>query len=102
MNVPNDESTRVDFDEGNLMTLSRFPAPDRRDTRGQAAYGINWTRLDPRGWEIPLTFMGQVIRDERLIESNGVTSFSNASGLQEHVFRLPDRRAAQDAQAAFP
>lgn len=28
---PNDESTRVEFDEGNLLTLSRFPAADRRE-----------------------------------------------------------------------
>ena len=46
------------------------------------AYGINWTRYDPRGWRSTLTF-GQVIPRDRLIEVDGTTSFTNASGLQE-------------------
>ena len=36
--VPNDESTRVDFDEGNLLALSRFPAQDRRENGLVGAY----------------------------------------------------------------
>ncbi len=80
--VPNDESTRVDFDEGNLLSLSRFPAPDRRERGASLAYGLNWTRHDPRGWKSSLTF-GQVIRDETLVEVDGTTSFTNASGLQD-------------------
>ncbi len=79
--IPNDESTRVEFDQGNLLSLSRFPAPDRRERGASAAYGVSWTRLDPRGWQSNLTF-GQVIRDERLFEVNGATSFTDASGLQ--------------------
>lgn len=82
--VPNDESTRVDFDEGNLLSISRFAAPDRRERGASLAYGINWTRHDPRGWKSSLTF-GQVIRDETLLEVNGETSFTNASGLQEKI-----------------
>ena len=62
-NVPNDESTRQDFDEGNLLSLSRFPAADRREHGMAAAYGVNWTRIDPAGWEARLN-VGQVIRDE--------------------------------------
>ncbi|MEP2031106.1 MAG: LPS assembly protein LptD [Paracoccaceae bacterium] len=62
-NVPNDESTRQDFDEGNLLSLSRFPAVDRRERRVVAAYGMNWTRIDPTGWEARLN-IGQVIREE--------------------------------------
>lgn len=81
-NVPNDESTRVDFDEGNLLSLSRFTAPDRRERGASLAYGLNWTRYDPRGWKSSLTF-GQVLRDETLYEIDGTTSFTNASGLQQ-------------------
>lgn len=80
--IPNDESTRIDFDEGNLLSLSRFTAPDRRERGASLAYGINWTRYDPSGWKSTLTF-GQVIRDETLIEVDGTTSFTNASGLQD-------------------
>lgn len=82
--VPNDESTRVDFDEGNLLSLSRFTAPDRRERGASLAYGLNWTRHDPRGWKSSLTF-GQVIRDETMFEIDGSTSFTNASGLQDRV-----------------
>ncbi len=81
VNLPNDESTLVEFDEGNLMTLSRFPEPDRREYGFSAAYGLSWTRIDPRGWRSALV-MGQVVREEKLIELNGVSSFSNVSGLQ--------------------
>lgn len=62
-NVPNDESTRQDFDEGNLLSLSRFPAVDRRERGLVAAYGVNWTRVDPTGWEARLN-IGQVLREK--------------------------------------
>jgi LPS-assembly protein len=81
--VPNDESTRVEFDEGNLMALSRFPASDRRERGLTAAYGINWTRFDPDGWQSALT-LGQVVREEPLVEPGGTgPSFTNSSGLQD-------------------
>ena len=60
--VANDESTRVEFDEGNLLSLSRFPAPDRRERGLRAAVGVNWTRLDPIGWDARLT-LGSVLRE---------------------------------------
>ena len=74
LNVANDESTRVEFDEGNLLTLSRFPAPDRRERGGQLALGVNWTRIDPEGWDARLTF-GSVLR--RAPDTN----FSASSGI---------------------
>lgn len=63
LKVANDESTRVEFDEGNLLALSRFPAPDRRERGWRAAVGFNWTRYAVSGWQSRLT-VGQVIRDE--------------------------------------
>ena len=74
-NIPNDESTRVDFDEGNLLSLSRFPAPDRRERGLTAAYGVNWMRSVPGGLETSLS-AGQVWRD---IADN---EFSDSSGLR--------------------
>ncbi len=62
-NLPNDESTRVEFDEGNLLTLSRFPAPDRRERGLTSAYGLNWSRQGPDGYQTNL-LLGQVWRDE--------------------------------------
>lgn len=74
--VPNDESTHVEFDDGNLLSLSRFPAPDRRERGLFAAYGVNWSRFDPDGWDARLT-VGQVIRD---IADNDFTKTSGLSG----------------------
>jgi len=72
--IPNDESTRVEFDEGNLLALSRFPQPDRRERNAVAAVGINWSRFDPKGWNAHLT-LGQVLR------KNADAAFSDTSGL---------------------
>lgn len=74
LNIPNDESTRVEFDEGNLLSLSHFPAPDRRERGGAAALGLSWTRTTPTGWSNALTF-GQILRED------SEAAFSETSGL---------------------
>lgn len=58
---PDDESRFVEFDRGNLLALSRFPAPDRREDGVSLVYGLNWARFAPSGWEASAT-VGQVIR----------------------------------------
>lgn len=75
LTVANDESTRAEFDEGNLLSLSRFPAPDRRERGLVTAYGVNWTRLGARGWESALT-LGQITR------ARADNNFSPTSGLR--------------------
>lgn len=72
---PNDESTRVEFDEANLLSLSRFPAPDRRERGTTVAAGLRWMHKAPAGWSAALTF-GKVWRDEADPE------FSRSSGLE--------------------
>ncbi|WP_135505000.1 LPS-assembly protein LptD [Roseovarius aestuariivivens] len=85
--VPNDESTRIEFDEGNLFNVSRFTAPDRRERGLSAAYGLSWTRYGEAGWQNSLA-VGQVIRDETQIDPGGGFAFSNSSGLQERYSDL--------------
>ncbi len=63
LNLANDESTRVDFDEGNLFALSRFPEVDRREHGAVFATGVHWARFDPAGWESSLT-IGKLYREE--------------------------------------
>ncbi|MDB4196765.1 LPS assembly protein LptD [Ascidiaceihabitans sp.] len=72
--IPVEESTRVEFDEGNLLALSRYPRPDRRERGPTIAIGANWGRHDPNGWSTTLT-VGQVLR------SQNDSSFSETSGL---------------------
>ncbi|WP_127111934.1 LPS-assembly protein LptD [Shimia sediminis] len=72
----NDESTRVEFDEGNLLALSRFPSSDRRERGLAAALGVNWARFNPNGWNTHLSF-GQVFQEDPHPD------FSRSSGLQD-------------------
>ena len=71
---PNDESTRVEFDEANLLSLSRFPAPDRREHGATLAAGLRWMHRAPQGWTAALT-MGRVWREE------ADADFTRSSGL---------------------
>ena len=75
--IPNEESRFVEFDQGNLLALSRFPAPDVREDGAQLAYGVNYARFGS-GWQMSLT-MGQVIRERALV------GFSGTSGLAGDV-----------------
>jgi LPS-assembly protein len=92
-NLPNDESTMVELGEANLLSLSRFPALDRRERGWIGAAGLRWMREDPSGWSAGLT-LGRVWRDlddTDFSRSSGLqgeasdwliaTSFSNAAGL---------------------
>ncbi|MDG2340102.1 MAG: LPS assembly protein LptD [Paracoccaceae bacterium] len=60
--IPNEESTLVEFDEANLLDFSRFPASDRVEEGIRLAYGGNWTRYDPTGATTRLS-VGRVLRD---------------------------------------
>ena len=72
--VANDESTRVEFDEGNLLDLTHFPSPDRRERGQMITYGLTWARTGPRGGDSRLTF-GQILRQ------SAQPDFSPSSGL---------------------
>ncbi|WP_170396045.1 LPS-assembly protein LptD [Ruegeria arenilitoris] len=73
--VPNDESTFQEFDQGNLLSLSRFPAPDRREDGVTGVVGLNWSRYAAGGWRA-LATIGQVYR------ADADPSFNLTSGLQ--------------------
>lgn len=75
--IPNDESGFIEFDQGNLLELSRFPAPDVREDGAQVAYGLNYARFGEE-WQAFLTF-GQIIRDSAQPE------FSQSSGLSDEI-----------------
>lgn len=72
--VPNDESRFSEFDRGNLLALSRFPAYDRREDGPRMAYGLTWNRYGSGGWEASAT-IGQVFR------KTADPSFTRTSGL---------------------
>jgi LPS-assembly protein len=76
LNVPIEESTRVEFDEGNLVSLSRFPRFDRRERGSNMALGMNWGRYNPTGWSSRLT-LGQVLQGD---PDSGFTTTSGLVG----------------------
>ncbi len=72
--VPNEDSALVEFDEGNLFSLDRFPGSDAVERGTRANLGVTWTRFDPNGWSLGVT-LGRVIREADLGQ------FSPGSGL---------------------
>ena len=59
--VPDEDSAGFEFDEGNLLSLSRFPGTDRYEEGLRLNLGLSWTRHDPSGWSIGGT-AGRVYR----------------------------------------
>ncbi len=59
--TPNEDSTLVEFDEGNLFALSRFPGSDIYEEGLRANVGVTWTRQTPSGWSTSAT-AGRVLR----------------------------------------
>ncbi|SLN29822.1 LPS-assembly protein LptD precursor [Roseivivax jejudonensis] len=74
--IPNDESTRVEFDEGNLLALSRFPAADRRERGRVSAAGLRFAHTAPEGWSTGFT-LGRVWRED------ADPALTSSSGLDE-------------------
>lgn len=72
--IPNEDSRLVEFDEGNLFSLNRFPGSDAVETGARLALGLSWTRIAPSGWSFGVTG-GRVLREDP------VASFGEASGL---------------------
>ncbi len=73
-NVPDEDSRLVEFDEGNLFSLSRFPGADRYERGYRANVGVTWTRYDPKGWSLGVT-VGRIFR------ASNLNQFKNSTGL---------------------
>lgn len=72
--IPNEDSVLVEFDQGNLFALNRFPGADAVERGVRANIGLNYLRQDPSGWTLGVT-LGRVIRAEDLAQ------FTAGSGL---------------------
>lgn len=72
--VPNEDSTLVEFDEGNLLSLSRFAGADARERGSRLNLGLNWTRLSADGWSMGIL----LARSFRAVDTG---QFGPASGL---------------------
>ncbi|GGL74322.1 LPS-assembly protein LptD [Wenxinia marina] len=72
--VPNEDSAVVEFDEGNLDALTRYPGEDAREDGARVAVGLSYTLIAADGTELGLT-AGRIYRAE------ADTGFDLASGL---------------------
>jgi LPS-assembly protein len=72
--LPNEDSVLVEFDEGNLFALNRFPGSDAVERGARLNLGVTWTRHDPSGLSMGLT-LGRVFREADLGQ------FGRGSGL---------------------
>lgn len=61
---PNEDSTRPEFDEGNLLAITHFPGNDAVETGARLALGLTWTRSGSEGVTSTLGF-GRLFRDRR-------------------------------------
>ncbi|WP_102222735.1 LPS-assembly protein LptD [Acidimangrovimonas sediminis] len=72
--VPDEDSTMVSFDEGNLWSLNRYAGYDAIEYGPRANVGLRWTRYSPGGW-----VLGAVAG--RVFRVKSAQDFSTASGL---------------------
>jgi LPS-assembly protein len=76
--IPNQDSTRVEFDEGNLYRLSRGPGFDQIETGARINIGVSghnqYKTKTKIGWEVGRVYRG-----------NAFEKFSKASGLSGSV-----------------
>lgn len=72
--VPNQDSTRVEWDEGNLFSFNRSPGYDLTEDGTRVNLGLNWVRFNPSGTQTEF-YIGRVLR------RNSTTTFSTNSGL---------------------
>ncbi len=83
--VPNEDSILLEFDEGNLFAMSRFPGEDRIETGFRANLGVRFTRTAPGGWTLGAV-AGRVLRTTRdndldLDAADGTGGFTAGAGL---------------------
>lgn len=76
--APNEDSLLVEFDEGNLFALSRFPGRDVYEEGLRANVGLTWWRRDPGRFDLGVT-VGRIVR----IDSPD--QFSEGTGLDEDL-----------------
>ncbi|MCO6381674.1 LPS-assembly protein LptD [Oceanicola sp. 502str15] len=90
--LPNDESTLLELDEGNLFSLDRFPGGDVYERGLRANLGLRWTRFDADGWTLGVT-LGRIIRADDLGQFTGYPGLEGTKSdwLAAVQLQLPNR-----------
>ncbi|MBM9594369.1 LPS-assembly protein LptD [Roseitranquillus sediminis] len=72
--VPNEDSRLVELDEGNLLSLDRYPGRDRTETGARLNFGVAYTHLAASGWHLGAT-VGRVMRlsdEDQFVDGSGL------------------------------
>lgn len=77
----NEDSTRTEFDEANLLALTRFAGQDRREQSLRLGFGARASRFDPAGWSSHVTI-------GRIWQNAPAADFTESSGLDAAVSDL--------------
>ncbi|MBS8227443.1 LPS-assembly protein LptD [Vannielia litorea] len=90
--LPNDESTLLELDEGNLFSLDRFPGGDVYERGLRANVGVRWTRFDANGWTLGVT-LGRIFRFDDLGQFDGYPGLdgTRSDWLAAVQLQLPNR-----------
>lgn len=72
--INNEDSLSVEFDEGNLFSLSRFAGQDAYEQGLRANIGATWTRYDPDGWYL-------AVAGGRVYRADNQNQFPDGTGL---------------------
>jgi len=80
-NIPNEDSTELEFDETNLFSDNRFTGIDRLEGGPRINYGINWSVTGANGGRSTF-FLGQSYR----LKSDD--TFAEGSGLEDNLSDL--------------
>lgn len=72
--VPNEDSTLVEYDEGNLFAMTRYPGQDAREQGLRAILGLSATRHDAAGWSLGMTA-------GRIFKARSTTQYGASTGL---------------------
>ncbi|MFZ9073497.1 MAG: LPS-assembly protein LptD [Paracoccaceae bacterium] len=75
LTLPLEESTHSEFDEGNLISLSRYPAFDRHEKNLRWAVGGRWKHHSQNGTELSFSF-------GRIFRKTPEDDFNSGSGLR--------------------
>ena len=70
---PNEDSTRPELDEGNLLAITQFPGHDAAEDGAKLTLGVTWTRKGAEGVTSQLGF-GRILRsqaDDRFTTTSG-------------------------------
>lgn len=76
--VPNEDSTRSELDEGNLLSFNRFSGSDQYEQGTRATLAMSYTRFDPDGWSLGVI----VARSFREKDLGQFTPTSGLNGLE--------------------